>query len=104
MLNSTPIESELEHIYTRNDRAKIELTDNDINCILKQAKSKGEGERKVKIECKEKKMKRSASECLTLVVKKKEGKNVSNLKTRKRKKEAKISGDLEHKSLRECKE
>ena len=62
MLNSTLIESELEHVEIRNDRAKMELMENDTTCILKKAKSKVEGERKVKIGCKEKTMKRLTSE------------------------------------------
>ena len=41
-------------------------------------------------------MKRSASECWTLAV--------SNLKTRKREKGAKIAGNVEHEKLRECQE
>ena len=49
-------------------------------------------------------MKRSPSGHWALVVKKKEGKDVSNIKTIKRKKEAKVEGDVVSKSLRECKE
>ena len=75
------------------DRAKIELTSNEINFILHESKSKSEGERKGKVWCKEKMMKRLASECWTLVVEKKEGKKVSNLKISKAKKEATIIGD-----------
>ena len=67
-------------------------------------KRKEEWDRNGKVGCEEKPMKRSDSEYWTLVVKKKEGKKVSNLKISKGKKESKIAYDVEYKISRECKE
>ena len=52
---------------------------------MPQKKSKAEGERKGKRGCEEKTMKCGAVMCWNMVVKKKQGKNESNARIRKRK-------------------
>ena len=54
--------------------------------------------------CKEKMMKRASVQCWSMVVKKKQGKNESKVRIRKRKKEAEIVCDEEGTSLREAEE
>ena len=49
LLNSTPIEIELEHLKMCENRANMELTNNAMTFIMQKAKIKAEGERKGKI-------------------------------------------------------
>ena len=104
LLNVILIEHELKHIERHKDRAKMEQLDKDITFVLQKARSKAEGERKGMRGCKEKMKKRAAVQYWSMVVKKKQGKNVSQVRIRKRKKEADIACDEDGTSLREAEE
>ena len=93
LLNATPIENELNYIEMHEDRAKMEQIDKDITFLLQKVRSKVTGETKEIRGCKEKMKKHYALQCWNVVVKKKQGKNESNVRIKRRKKEAEIAGN-----------
>ena len=84
------------------DRAKMEQIDKDTTFLLQKARSKVERETKGIRECKEKTKKRDALQCWNMVIKKKQGKNESNVRVKRRKKEAEITGNEDSKSIEEA--
>ena len=85
------------------DRNKIEQIDRDITYILNKARSAAEGERKVIRGWTEKLKIRSSVKYWTAMIKKKEGKSVSQLRLNKWKKDARLEGNDDNKRLSECK-
>ena len=99
-LDKIPIEAELDEVDMNVDRNKIEQIDRDITYVLDEARSNAKGERKG-IKGSTKKIIRSSVKHWTLMIKKKEGKLVSQLNLNKLKKEARLGGNDENKSLSE---
>ena len=81
-----PIENELYCIERHEDKAKMEQTDKDMTFMLQKARSKADGETKGMRDCNKKIKKRAAVKNWNVVVKKKQGKNESNVTTKRRKK------------------
>ena len=103
LLDKTPIEAELNEVEMNVDRNKIEQIDRDVTYILNKARSVAEGERKGIRGCTEKLMIRSSVKYWTAMIKKKEGKSVSQLRLNKWKKDARLGGNDDNKRLSECK-
>ena len=82
----------------------MEQIDKGATFLLQKVRNKVEGEIKEIRGCKEKIIKLAAVQHWNLVVKKKQGKNKSNVRIRRRKKEAEIVGNEEVTSAGEAEE